>query len=339
MDELLQALLRGERRAVARALTHIERGGERAQEIITTVFHHTGKAHIVGITGAPGTGKSTLVNRLALGFRELDLQVGIIAVDPSSPFTGGALLGDRVRMQDLTGDDGVFIRSMASRGNLGGLARATSSAVKLLDAAGFDVILVETVGAGQAEVSIAATAHTTVVVEAPGLGDDIQSIKAGILEIADILVVNKADRPGAARTTKALRLMLHMGRQRREPRTRQGSGEAGHNGARTAQETGDGWEVRVFETVAVEGKGIAGVVQETLAHRDFLQQSGQRLVRERERSRHEIDAILQTMVAERLDQQVSKESLDRLVEDVAARHIDPSSAALQLFAQMFPEYQ
>jgi putative protein kinase ArgK-like GTPase of G3E family len=163
------------------------------------------------VTGSPGAGKSTVVNALVKTLRQQDVRVGIIAVDPTSPFTGGALLGDRVRMRDLSGDPGVYIRSMASRGSLGGLARATASVIKVLDAAGFDYVLVETVGAGQAEVDIANAAHTTIVIEAPGMGDEIQSIKAGILEIADILVVNKADRPGADRTVRSLKMMLHLG--------------------------------------------------------------------------------------------------------------------------------
>lgn len=333
MDELLQAVRRGDRRAVARALTVVERGGQRAQELVMGLFASTGKAHIVGVTGSPGSGKSTLVNQLARQFRERDLQVGIIAVDPSSPFTGGALLGDRVRMQDLAGDEGVFIRSMASRGNLGGLARATTSAVKVLDAAGFDIVLVETVGAGQAEVSIASTAHTTIVVEAPGMGDEIQSIKAGILEIADILVVNKADRPGAARATKALRLMLHMGQQRRQT----GHGE---NGARAEGQNdgGNSWTVRVFETVAVDGKGIPDVAEEILAHRAFLHQSGQLMERESERVRHEVEQIMQNRVSLRLEEQVSKAELNRVVEAVTTRKMDPYTAASTLLTKLFPEY-
>ncbi|HSM57131.1 MAG TPA: methylmalonyl Co-A mutase-associated GTPase MeaB, partial [Candidatus Sulfomarinibacteraceae bacterium] len=211
MDDLLADVRRGERRAVARTITQVERSEERAREIVKTLYPHTGRAHIVGVTGAPGTGKSTLVNELAKALRERELQVGIVAVDPSSPFTGGALLGDRIRMRDLSGDPGIFIRSMAARGSLGGLARATAAVLKVLDAAGFDVILIETVGAGQAEVDIAHTAHTVLVVEAPGMGDDIQSIKAGILEIADLLIVNKADRSGARATVTALKAMLHMG--------------------------------------------------------------------------------------------------------------------------------
>lgn len=335
MDELVQRLLAGDRRALARALTHIERSEPRAREIVIDLFQHTGKAHLVGITGAPGTGKSSLVNQIARELRLRDLLVGIIAIDPSSPFTGGALLGDRVRMQDLAGDEGVFIRSMASRGNLGGLARATASAAKALDAAGFHIVLIETVGAGQAEVSIATTAHTTVVVEAPGMGDEIQSIKAGILEIADILVVNKADRPGAARTTKALRLMLHMGQQKRGQATSfpETAGRAGTNGQEDDERLN--WAVKVLETVAVDGKGIPEVVAEILAHGDYLRRSKQWLARERDRSRYEIEQLLQAGLLARLESSVSREEMDRLVHAVATRQLDPYSAASQLFTQLF----
>src|SRR5512134_452436 len=208
---LTESVLEGNRLALARLLSQVENDSPEGRAALAELFPHTGKAHLIGVTGAPGTGKSSLVNQLALYFRKQDnKRVAIVAVDPSSPFTGGAILGDRVRMRDLAGDPGVFIRSMATRGTLGGLAASTASVALALDAAGFEIILIETVGAGQAEVDIARLAHTTLVVEAPGLGDDIQAIKAGILEIADILVVNKADRPGVENTEKALRSVLDL---------------------------------------------------------------------------------------------------------------------------------
>jgi LAO/AO transport system kinase len=210
-NDLAQRLLAGDRRALARLISRVENNGQEAIEALVALYPHTGQTHIVGITGAPGTGKSTLVNELAKAYRAAGVRVGIVAVDPTSPFSGGAILGDRIRMRDLSGDPDVFIRSMASRGNLGGLARATADVVKVLDAAGFQTVLVETVGAGQSEVEIARTAHTTLVVEAPGLGDDVQAIKAGVLEIADILVVNKADREGAEHTRRGLQMMLDLG--------------------------------------------------------------------------------------------------------------------------------
>src|SRR5665648_386663 len=209
MMKLVEALLAGDRLALSRLLTQVENGTQDGFTALNELFQHTGRAHLVGVTGAPGVGKSSLVNQLALHFRSHDNKtIAIIAVDPTSPFTGGAVPGDRVRMRNLAGDAGVFIRSMASRGTLGGLALATSAMVQVFDAAGFDIVLIETVGAGQAEVDIARLAHTTLVVDAPGMGDDIQAIKAGILEIADILVINKADRPGLENTERALRLSL-----------------------------------------------------------------------------------------------------------------------------------
>ncbi|MEP7292403.1 MAG: methylmalonyl Co-A mutase-associated GTPase MeaB, partial [Chloroflexota bacterium] len=211
MIELVERLVKGDRRALARLLTYVENEREGVEEALAVLFPQTGHAWVVGITGAPGTGKSTLVTEIAKLYRAQGETVAILAVDPTSPFTGGALLGDRVRMRDLSGDAGVFIRSMATRGSLGGLARATRDAIRVLDAGGFSIILVETVGAGQNEVDIVRTADTTVVVEAPGMGDEVQAIKAGILEIADVLVVNKADRQGVNHTVQALKMMLELG--------------------------------------------------------------------------------------------------------------------------------
>jgi LAO/AO transport system kinase len=207
---LVEAVLSGDRRAMARLITRIENDAAGVRAELAQLYAHTGRAHIVGITGAPGAGKSTLVNELAKAYRADSRRVGVLAVDPTSPFSGGAVLGDRIRMRDLSGDSGVFIRSMATRGSLGGLARATASAIKVLDAAGFDLVMVETVGAGQSEVEIAQTAHTVVVVEAAGMGDDVQAIKAGLLEIADVFAVNKADRPGADHTIAALEMLLDL---------------------------------------------------------------------------------------------------------------------------------
>ena len=216
MDDLIEGVRSGRRRAIAKLMTRLENDELAAREIIQKLHGETGRSHVIGLTGAPGSGKSSLTTQIARELRQQDKTVGIIAVDPSSPFSGGALLGDRIRMRDLSGDKGVFIRSLASRGRLGGLAAATGGMVRILDAAGFDYILVETVGAGQAEVDIAALAHTTLVIEAPGMGDDIQTSKAGILEIADILVVNKADRPTVRQTVRALTAMLDLGHRRND---------------------------------------------------------------------------------------------------------------------------
>src|SRR6185436_19381852 len=208
---LAKSVLEGHRLSLSRLLTQVENDSVEGRAALSELFPHTGKAHLIGVTGAPGTGKSSLVNQLAQYYRKNeDRKIAIVAVDPSSPFTGGAVLGDRVRMRDLSGDEGVFIRSMATRGSLGGIAQTTAAFTQVFDAAGFEIIIIETVGAGQSEVDIARLAHTTLVVEAPGLGDEIQAIKAGILEIADVLVVNKADRPGVENTERALRSMLDL---------------------------------------------------------------------------------------------------------------------------------
>lgn len=239
-----------EKRAIARGLTWIERDTAEGQELVRALFPKAGRAHVVGITGAPGVGKSTLVNSLTLALRRHGLTVGILAVDPSSPFTGGAILGDRIRMQESVMDDGVFMRSLASRGHLGGLSRATFGAVTLLDAAGFDVILIETVGAGQSEVEIMKLAQSTMVVLAPGLGDDIQAIKAGILEIGQIFVVNKADREGADHTVRAIRGMLTLGLEHLD------------------------WFPPILKTVAEHGEGLEELIEALENHRQYLSDSG-----------------------------------------------------------------
>ena len=211
MTDLVDAVLNGNRRALSRLLTHVENDHETAADAVAALFPHTGNAHRIGITGAPGTGKSTLVAALAAAYREKGDRVAILAVDPTSPFSGGAVLGDRIRMGNLSGDRGVFIRSVAARGHAGGLARTTRQLMHVLDAAGYNRVIVETVGAGQSEVAVVQMAHTTLVVEAPGFGDGVQAIKAGILEIADVLVINKADLPGARNTRRALKQMLDLG--------------------------------------------------------------------------------------------------------------------------------
>ncbi len=333
MNELYAEVRQGRRRAVARLITHIERSEEEAHRAVAALYEFTGRAHIIGITGAPGSGKSTLVNELAKALRGREKRIGIVAVDPSSPFTGGAILGDRIRMRDLSGDPGIFIRSMASRGNLGGLARATSAVLKVLDAAGYEVILVETIGAGQAEVDIARAAHTTVVIEAPGMGDDIQSIKAGILEIADILVVNKADRPGAALTVRALRTMLHLGGEmsvRHHGELMQVVATADADG----QGSATGWHIPVLETVATEATGIPALADAVGEHFQHLQNSGQWFEREKDRSRQDVTQLLQERLAARLRVSVPDEEREAIIAEVAARRLDPYSAVTQLFARV-----
>jgi LAO/AO transport system kinase len=335
VDELIAKARQGHRRSIARLISQVENSEEAAQTAVTALHSDSGRAHIIGVTGSPGSGKSSLVNELAKAFRARQARVGIVAVDPSSPFTGGAVLGDRVRMRDLAGDDDVFIRSMASRGNLGGLAEATAAVAKILDAAGFELILIETVGAGQAEVEIAGAAHTVLVVEAPGMGDDIQSIKAGILEIADILVVNKADRPGANRTAQSLKMMLHLAPA--------GYSFRGHHGpARStldetpapSTEESAGWDVPVLEAVATSSQGIDAVVAAITGHREYLQTSGEWQAREQDRSRQEIERLLQARFMARLRQTVAPVILDEIVTAVATRQLDPYTAVNRLFKQL-----
>jgi len=325
---LIEQALSGNRRALARSMSQVENDQDLAAQTLAAIFSRTGRARIVGVTGSPGTGKSTLVAELAKHYRRAGNTVGIIAVDPTSPFTGGAILGDRIRMRDLAGDPGVFIRSMATRGSLGGLARATANVAQLLDAAGYGLILIETVGAGQSEVDIARAADTTLVVEAPGLGDEVQAIKAGILEIADVLVVNKADRDGAANTVRALEAMLDLG----GPRT------ASHHGQTMTVDTGHtatrpAWRPPIVQTVALEGHGLAEPVHAIARHQAYLEQSGEGQVRRLARARSEIENILRDTLLRQLISRLSPAAMEQKVDQVAARELDPYTAVAQLTAR------
>lgn len=331
MNDLIDRARQGQPRAVARLISKVENSEVTAAALVPLIYPYTGRAHIVGVTGAPGSGKSTLVNELAKALRKREFKVGIVAVDPSSPFTGGALLGDRVRMRDLSGDMGVFIRSLASRGTLGGLSQATAAVIKVLDAAGFNTILVETVGAGQAEVDIAGTAHTTLVVEAPGMGDDVQSIKAGILEIADVLVVNKADKPGAARTVRSLKTMLQLGQ----------AASVEHHGrfmAVTAVSDNGAdestWQVPVLETVATEGTGVEALLEVILAHKSHLQATNGWINREKIRSHREVEQLLQARFLAQYQRAVPQADRDQLITAIAMRKTDPYTAVAEIFAQI-----
>jgi len=323
-------ILEGNRLALARLLTQVENDTPIGRQALNDLFPHTGGAHLIGVTGAPGTGKSSLVNRLALLMRRPETgsprQVAIVAVDPSSPFTGGAILGDRVRMRDLAGDPGVFIRSMASRGNLGGLAVATSGMVQVLDAAGYEVILIETVGAGQAEVDIARLAHTTLVIEAPGLGDDIQAIKAGILEIADVLVVNKADRPGVESTERALRSMLQLA----HPAPRVFSNHSSISDTNildsdgNTQDTQEGkgiWIPPIQRTVATEGAGIADLITIIDQHYVHLKETGDLKNREKARLRSELQSFIHLTLVSRWRESLSAGQYEEILERVVKREI------------------
>jgi LAO/AO transport system kinase len=326
---LAERVLAGDRLALARLLTQIENEELEGLNALAALYSLTGGAHLVGITGAPGTGKSTLVNRLAKHLRRTvevvdgtAATVAVVAVDPSSPFTGGAILGDRIRMRDLAGDTGIFIRSMASRGALGGLARATAGVVQALDAAGFDIILIETVGAGQAEVDIARTAHTTVVISAPGMGDEVQAIKAGILEIADLLVVNKADLPSAENTLRALRSMLETAYTARSTTYPQARGKR----SKPSQEEKEAWLPPVLATIATTGEGVPELSAAISRHRAYLIDSGDWRVRERERIQNEMASLLREYLALRFLAQQPEGRYEEAIERVVTRQVSPRKA-------------
>ncbi len=322
---LAAGVLSGDRLALSRSITLIENERSGARDLLSALFPHTGHAHIVGVTGAPGTGKSTLVTALARAYRTAGRTVAIAAIDPTSPFTGGALLGDRVRMRALSGDAGVFIRSMATRGSLGGLAKTTNDIVMALDAAGFDRVIVETVGVGQAEVEIASTAHTTLVVEAPGLGDEVQAIKAGILEIADLLVVNKADRPGADRTIRALELVLEIAAD--GPRQVHHHGSLVHLPTDPPTDPANEWYVDILKTTAATGDGVHALMTQIEAHRTWLRESGALVARERLRIGHTLETIMRAELNRRIAAAMPRDSLGTTIEAIRKREIDPYRAA------------
>jgi LAO/AO transport system kinase len=303
----IDRILAGDTRTVARAISKVENGAADAADLMQAVFPNTGKATIVGITGSPGAGKSSLVDKLAALYRLRGERVGIIAVDPSSPFSGGAILGDRIRMQGLGLDSGVFIRSMATRGKLGGLARATVDAVAILDAAGYSKVIVETVGVGQDEVEIVKAADVSVVVLVPGMGDDIQAIKAGIMEIGDVFVINKADREGVFRTEKELESLLSLAMR------------------------SDLWQPLIVKTVATENKGIEELADAIQSYKDF------QVSEEAGRSRREsiarwriIELLGEKLLAQTLDADSASEKLDLLAAEVASKQLDPYSAVEQI---------
>ncbi|HET7530055.1 MAG TPA: methylmalonyl Co-A mutase-associated GTPase MeaB [Mycobacteriales bacterium] len=310
VGELVDAARSGDARAVARLISLVENGSPALREVMAALMPYAGSAQVVGLTGSPGVGKSTTTTALVSAYRERGMRVGVLAVDPSSPFSGGALLGDRVRMQDHAGDAGVYIRSMASRGHLGGLSWTTPQAVRVLDAAGCDVVLVETVGVGQAEVEIASLADTTLVLVAPGMGDAIQAAKAGILEVADVFVVNKADRDGADATARDLRHMLSLG-EKRGP---------------------EDWQPRVIKTVASRGEGVAEVLEAVDAHRAWLESSGRLDARRRVRAAEEIETLAVTALRARFDGLRDGALLDELAGRVVAGRLDPYAAADELVA-------
>jgi LAO/AO transport system kinase len=308
-DQLAERLLAGDRLALSRLISAVEAGRPDARRTLRCLFGKTGRAHVVGITGPPGSGKSTLTTRLAMAYRGRGSTVGIVAVDPTSPFSGGAILGDRVRMMELHSDPAVFMRSMATRGVMGGLARSTLDVVLVLDAFGKDVIMIETVGVGQDEVEIARAADSTVVVGVPNLGDDIQAIKAGILEIADVLVVNKADLAGADRLVVDLRTMLQL-----------------------APASRSDWTPPIVQTVATDGTGVSELVDRLAEHRAYLRATGAWRARRAESARRLVRAIVEDGVQRRLEAVTAGAEWQARFEAIAARELDPYSVAEEVLS-------
>jgi len=306
-EALVASAVAGDARSLARLISLVEDRSPELRPVMRAIAPHTGSARVIGLTGSPGVGKSTVTGALAGAYLAAGLRLGVLAVDPTSPFSGGALLGDRVRMQDRATDDGIFIRSMASRGHLGGLSLATPQALRILDAAGFDVVLIETVGVGQAELEIASLADSTLVIVAPGMGDSIQAAKAGILEIADILVVNKSDRPGAQESVRDLRTMLAMGHWA-EGR----------------------WKPPIVSTVATAGTGIDDLIGRIDAHWSWLGSSAELTARRLARAREEVAAIAVAALRDRMGGLPGDSRLDELAGRVAAGQLDPYSAADEL---------
>jgi LAO/AO transport system kinase len=301
-ESLLEDFFKGDTRALARVITRVENRSPDSLEILQRLFPKTGQTQVIGVTGSPGAGKSSLVDRLAVAYRERNEKIGIIAVDPSSPFTGGAILGDRIRMQTLGVDPNVYIRSMATRGNLGGLAAATADVVTVLDAAGKHPIIVETVGVGQDEVEIAKLADVSIVVLVPGMGDDIQALKAGIMEIGDIFVINKCDRPGVEKMERAIVAMLSLAHRQ------------------------DGWIPPIVKTVATQGEGVAELVEKIDVCQQFFENSTVRATKKREAARQRLMTQLQERLVNTAVQQVfSNGDLDRIVGEIAERRQDPYS--------------
>jgi LAO/AO transport system kinase len=337
-SSVMERVLAGDVRAAARLMRDLDDRLPEAEATLRTLFPRTGRAYVVGLTGSPGSGKSSLTDRLIGHYRRAGKTVGVVAIDPTSPYTGGAILGDRIRMQDHALDPGVFIRSLATRGHLGGLSRSTAEVVQVLDAMGKDVVIVETVGVGQDEIEVASLAHTVVVVAVPGLGDDVQAIKAGVLEIADVFAVNKADREGADRTVRDLQMMLELRRMvsARPPPDHDAAhrplGIAAESGAAAAGE----WEPPIVRTVAVKDEGIADLVGAVEAHRAHLEATGEKRTREIARARAAFVTVLrERLLAGALDRlEAEMGRLDAIAARIAAHEADPYALADELAARL-----
>lgn len=309
VEEIAKRVLAGDRRSIARAITMVENNSAKAAELIAQVYPYTGKAHVIGLTGPGGSGKSTLIEKIIREYRRQGKTVGVVAVDPTSPFTGGAFLGDRIRMQELSTDEGVFIRSMATRNYSGGIAKATKDAVKILDAAGNDIILVETVGAGQSEVEIIKVAQTIVVIHAPGLGDEIQAIKAGLMEIADIFVVNKADRENADKAVMDIQAILQL-----------------NNKEKT-------WKTPILKTIALTGEGVSKLVEKLEEHRQFLKNEKEHKKSLFRAEAELAEALKEKVVSTIIEELKSQEKFKELSREILERKIDPASAAEKLLQE------
>jgi LAO/AO transport system kinase len=305
MENTIKKALKGDPRAIARLISLVESESTFAHEIMKAIYPHTGKAHLIGVTGAPGAGKSTLVDKIISRYKELGKSVGIIAVDPSSPFSGGAILGDRLRMQQHALDPSVFIRSMGTRGSLGGLSRAAYEAALILDACGKDIVIIETAGVGQTEIDIVRIADTVILLLVPGMGDDVQIMKAGIMEIADIFVVNKADREGADKIVAEVNLMLDIAGER-------------------------SWRPPVLKAIAESGQGVDDIIRAVEEHRLNLQKSEEGKKRRSSRIRHEVEEILRRDIARIVEKEWEERSSNDLIEALASRRSDPYTEAGRL---------
>ncbi|HHV52009.1 MAG TPA: methylmalonyl Co-A mutase-associated GTPase MeaB [Synergistaceae bacterium] len=309
MENTIKKALKGDPRAIARLISLVESESTFAHEIMKAIYPHTGKAHLIGVTGAPGAGKSTLVDKIISRYKELGKSVGIIAVDPSSPFSGGAILGDRLRMQQHALDPSVFIRSMGTRGSLGGLSRAAYEAALILDACGKDIVIIETAGVGQTEIDIVRIADTVILLLVPGMGDDVQIMKAGIMEIADIFVVNKADREGADKIVAEVNLMLDIAGER-------------------------SWRPPVLKAIAESGQGVDDIIRAVEEHRLYLQKSEEGKKRRSSRIRHEVEEILRRDIARIVEKQWKERSSNDLIEALASRRSDPYTEAGRLLEEI-----
>lgn len=310
-EELVQGVLAGDHRSIARAITIIENNTAEAPKLIAQIYPHTGKAHIIGLTGPGGSGKSTLIEKIVREYRRRGKTVGVVAVDPTSPFTGGAFLGDRIRMQELSTDESVFIRSMATRNYPGGIAKATKDAVKILDAAGKDIVIVETVGAGQSEVEIIKVAQTVVVIHAPGLGDEIQAIKAGLMEIADIFVINKADRENADKAVMDIQSILQLNNKEKA------------------------WKTPILKTIALTGEGVPQLIEKLEEHRQFLDKENERKKSLMRAEAELTEAIKEKVVSSIIDELKKERKFEELLQKILKKEIDPASAAEKLLHGKF----